>query len=296
MIFLYENSSKIPSIYEIKNLHSQRSYIGQTVKPKSRWAGHKNSLIRGRHGNRFLLADYNKCKKELGHDDFLEFRILEILPNSTQQDRNKRELYWLHFYATNGFNLYNMDLECGGNYSKSEETRFKISQSNLGKILSDEHKAKIIENAKNNPNYGLKGKKHSDQTKKKISEGRIGIKHWHYGKKMPRQWIDKRKAIYEVRLISPIGKIYEKIIGLTDFAKTHGLSVAGLRFLLSGERKTHKGWKRVDDPMLEVALDSNTKQCSQCKEEKSLSLFNKKTGTKDGKRAHCKACQRKYKK
>jgi hypothetical protein len=60
MIFLYENSSKIPSIYEIKNLHSQRSYIGQTVKPKSRWAGHKNSLIRGRHGNRFLLADYSE--------------------------------------------------------------------------------------------------------------------------------------------------------------------------------------------------------------------------------------------
>ena len=296
MIFLYENASKIPSIYEIKNLHSQRSYIGQAVKPKSRWAGHKNSLIRGRHSNRFLLADYNKCKKELGHDDFLEFRILEILPNSTQQDRNKRELYWLHFYATNGFNLYNMDFECDGNYAKSEETRHKISQSNLGRILSDEHKSKISENAKNNPNYGLKGKKHSVQTKKKISEGRIGIKHWHYGKKMPRQWIDKRKSIYEVILISPIGKIYEKIIGLTDFAKTHGLSVAGLRFLLSGERKTHKGWKRVDDPILEVALESNTKQCSQCKEEKSLSLFNKKTGTKDGKRAHCKACQRKYKK
>ena len=255
MIFLYENASKIPSIYEIKNLYSQRSYIGQTIEPKSRWAGHKNSLLRNDHGNRFLLADYNKCKENLGHDNFLEFHILEALPDSTQEERNKRELYWLRLYAGNGCNLYNLDFECDGHYVKSDETRYKISQSNLGKKLSDEHKAKISENAKTNPDYGLRGKKHSEETKKQISEGRMGIKHWHYGKLMPAHWVAKRKAVYDVILISPEGMLHNQVIGLTDFAKKHGLSLAGLKFLISKQRKTHKGWRLANEPVVETKLD-----------------------------------------
>jgi group I intron endonuclease len=107
------------------------------------------------------------------------------------------------------------------------------------------------------------------------------------------------KPMPNVRLLSPDGTIYEhiRIVGFTDFAKTHGLSVAGLRFLLSGQRKTHKGWRRADDPVVEIEMDHRAKQCSQCHEEKSLSLFNNKAESKDGKRANCRDCQKKaYKK
>lgn len=56
----------------------------------------------------------------------------------------------------------------------SEETKRKISESEKGKKLSEETKKKIsltsIENAKNNPNYGMRGKHHSEETRKKISE------------------------------------------------------------------------------------------------------------------------------
>lgn len=107
------------------------------------------------------------------------------------------------------------------------------------------------------------------------------------------------KPMPNVRLLSPDGTIYEhiRIVGFTAFAKTHGLSVAGLKFLLSGKRKTHKGWRRADDPVIENELDYRIKQCSQCKQEKSLSLFNNKTESKDGKRADCRDCQKKsYKK
>lgn len=293
MIFLYEGVSKIPAIYEIRNRHSNRSYIGQTVEPKHRWAGHKNSLMRNKHANRFLLADYNKCKEILGHDDFLEFHIIEALPKSTQEKRNKRELYWLRLYKKNGYELYNLDFECNGNYNKSEETRQKISQANRGRRLTDEHKTKLSANAASNPNYGLKGKTHSEKTKKQISEGRLGSKHWHYGKTFPKEWTDKAKTTYNVRLVSPDGIVYEQVVGLADFAKAHNLSPSGLKFLLSGERKSHKGWKRADDPKIEVILDPKTKQCSQCYEEKSLSLFNNKSESKDGKRANCRECQKK---
>jgi len=297
MIFSYYNGSKTPAIYEIRNRHTNRSYIGQTVEPKHRWAGHKNSLNRGVHSNGFFQADYSKCLSALGHDNFLEFHVIETLPDSTQKERNAQELYWLHEYAKHGYELYNIDLECDGIYIKSEETKEKISKANSGRILSDEHKAKISANAKSNPNYGLKGKHHSEATKKQISEGRLGANHWHYGKKFPAEWTDKLKSTYQIRLISPDGEVYDRVAGLTDFAQKHGLSLAGLGFLLSGQRKTHKGWRRADDPVVEIEMDHRAKQCSQCHEEKSLSLFNNKAESKDGKRANCRDCQKKaYKK
>ena len=93
MIYYYNGDSRTHSIYEIRNRHTNRSYIGQTVEPRNRWSGHKNSLVCGVHKNRFLQADYNKCLTVLEHDNFLEFHIIERLPDSTQQERNQRELY-----------------------------------------------------------------------------------------------------------------------------------------------------------------------------------------------------------
>ena len=56
----------------------------------------------------------------------------------------------------------------------TEETKRKISESEKGKILSEETKNKIsitsIERAKTDPNYGMRGKHHSEEAKKKISE------------------------------------------------------------------------------------------------------------------------------
>ncbi|MEK6880296.1 MAG: NUMOD3 domain-containing DNA-binding protein [Nanoarchaeota archaeon] len=45
---------------------------------------------------------------------------------------------------------------------------------NKGTHLSEEHRQKIIENAKNNPNYGMRNKKVSEETKKKMSLSKKG--------------------------------------------------------------------------------------------------------------------------
>lgn len=52
----------------------------------------------------------------------------------------------------------------------SEETRKKISMAKLGIPLSEEHKQKIRDNAKNNPNFGMKGKKLSEEAKQKLRD------------------------------------------------------------------------------------------------------------------------------
>jgi len=51
----------------------------------------------------------------------------------------------------------------------SDETIRKIGLASKGRKLSEEHKQKIRTNAKNNPNFGMKGKVHSEETRKKLS-------------------------------------------------------------------------------------------------------------------------------
>src|SRR3989344_8910676 len=51
----------------------------------------------------------------------------------------------------------------------SEETKRKIGLASKGRKLSEYHKRKIRENAYRNPNFGMKGKYHAEETRKKLS-------------------------------------------------------------------------------------------------------------------------------
>jgi hypothetical protein len=58
----------------------------------------------------------------------------------------------------------------------SKEHREKVRLGNLGKIIPEEVKEKMRKNAKANANYGMRGKKHSTETKQKISRAKKGHK------------------------------------------------------------------------------------------------------------------------
>jgi len=51
---------------------------------------------------------------------------------------------------------------------RSDQTKLKLSLAQKGKVISLETRQKIIANAKTNPNFGMKGKKHSEITKQKF--------------------------------------------------------------------------------------------------------------------------------
>jgi len=51
-----------------------------------------------------------------------------------------------------------------------------IYKRTKSKKLSKEHKWKIMENAKVNPNYGMRGKKHTETTKQKLRKANLGKK------------------------------------------------------------------------------------------------------------------------
>jgi group I intron endonuclease len=110
-----------------------------------------------------------------------------LIEETDDKEWVEKEIFWIRFYRKNEKLL---NLSDGGesnlNYVPSLETRKKISESNLGKHnfwkgkkLSDEHKKKIgisglgkkrSENTKKNISESLKGKKLSDEHKMKISQ------------------------------------------------------------------------------------------------------------------------------
>ncbi len=191
MLFFYEGNSEKSGIYEIRNRYSGRSYIGQAKRLKERWiGGHKNHLLVNKSKNKFLQADFNKCKEVLGHDDFLEFHILEALPDSTKEERNVREEYWIKTYKENEYELYNFKEKISGAIGKwsntPEETKQIISKNSknlwnneeyrnklISILNSDEIKEKMSLRSKklwDNPEYRKKiSKPRSDETKKFMS-------------------------------------------------------------------------------------------------------------------------------
>lgn len=76
-----------------------------------------------------------------------------------------------------------------------------------------------------------KGRKFTEEHCKRISEANLG----------------KFRRIFHVELVSPNGVVYTKIENIVSFVREHGLSLAGLKFLINGERRTHKGWKLVNE-------------------------------------------------
>ena len=57
----------------------------------------------------------------------------------------------------------------------------------------------------------------------------------------------RRAKLHNVKLISPNGEIYGPIFNIEEFCRIHFLSASGLRHLISGKNKSHKGWKIIEN-------------------------------------------------
>lgn len=255
MKFIYEEHSLKSGIYKILNTHTNRVYIGQASRFKERWKGHSSSLCRNKCMNRFLLNDFNKCREALGHDDFLEFHVLEVMEGSTKEQRNKREEEWIKQFYDQQVNCYNfkqkvesVERSCWS--STPEEAKKKISLKskgrkvwNSGMKLSQEYKQKL--------SVAHLGKKHKEETKLKMSEAHKAEKAPWFGKKLSKEHCQKLSEAHkhqqasnkkEYHFIDSNGLEY-KGIGISAFIKQHKLSSGRMFRLLKGEISEYKGWK-----------------------------------------------------
>ena len=213
VLFFYNGDSAKSGIYEIRNRLTNRSYIGQSGRITKRWQDHKKVLSSEKKTNKFLLADYKKCKELLGHDDFLEFHIIEVLDGISRAERLQKEEHWIeqaiavygkqsvynfnckptaemYFFSSKGPRKSSSQYRNGINhpyYGKSspmkgrnhtEETRKIISEAGQHRVVSDEAKEKIRK--------AKLGKKASNETKEKLKIA-------HTGQKQSAETIEKRR-------------------------------------------------------------------------------------------------------
>ena len=151
-------------IYTATNTINGKGYIGQTIRSiQERLEKHQQKSS----NCRAFLGAIKKHGWENFHIDCYECPDNEL---------NKHERWMVKLMGTlspNGYNLMEGGGACG---KRSEETKQKNREAQLGKKQSEETKQKISDSLKGENCYWY-GKTHCDETKQRQREAHIGKKH-----------------------------------------------------------------------------------------------------------------------
>lgn len=225
-----------PCIYAIICRPTGKFYIGSAVNGSNRFSKHLLAFKQSKHHSSYLQRAFSKY----GANSF-DFSVLELV-----DDKNKlikREQFYLDTFKPE----FNMNPIAGSNLGRkfSLETRMKIRAANLGKKLSPRCRAIAIKNLrppekgfhhsvetrlkmsatrKLNPPMGMKGKKHSLESRQKIAEA--GAKTYHF--------------------LSPEKELVT-VTNAAAFCRDNGLIKFHLYAVHTGKRKSHKGWTKFID-------------------------------------------------
>jgi len=164
-------------LYAIKNIKTNKVYIGQSIERNKRLISHKNLLSNCKHSNIYLQHSWNKY----GENSFVFCNWLHC--DKSQLDL--LEMRWIAYFKARNLS-YN--LESGGNKNKKHclSTKIKIGISSKGKKRTKESIQKQIDRQKGKSlpkstriklkqnHVGFKNKHHSEITKNKIRKGLNG--------------------------------------------------------------------------------------------------------------------------
>jgi group I intron endonuclease len=164
-------------IYKIINTLNHRIYIGSSVNLKLRKARHFTNLTKGKHENSFLQNDFNKC----GSENF-KFEIILFCDKINLMFYEQR---FLDKYYDGKINCYNISKNSvapmtGRKHSAENVEKFRLRMlknvfSKGTKRTPEQIKAmseSLLKRGIKPPSW--KGKTHSDEAKKKMSEVRKG--------------------------------------------------------------------------------------------------------------------------
>jgi len=166
-------------VYCIKNTVNNKEYIGLTTRTlEQRWKQHIRES--NREGGWEWNTPLGNAIKKYGKDSFEVF-VLEECSSETEMKQKEIQLIKERksLASETGYNL-----TLGGDgrmgYKLSEDTKRKIGEGNLGKIMSADAREKMSVAAKKRCIGKLSpmdGKKHTDEAKKKISKSSSGRIH-----------------------------------------------------------------------------------------------------------------------
>lgn len=145
-------------IYKITS-PSGKIYIGQTTNFTKRKNYYKNGA------KPYQIRIHNSLKK-YGYDA----HTIEFIEECLVENLNERERYWQDFYDVIGENGLNCRLTATNDKSGflSESSKHKLSISKKKVVIDGEWREKFA--------YDWTGKKHSEETKRKMSEAAKGKK------------------------------------------------------------------------------------------------------------------------
>lgn len=139
----FNNDSRKSGVYKIVNTQNNRVYYGSAAKLHHRFSQHRKDLEKGKHGNSFLQADFNKC----GTDVF-EFHVLQSFEDSKdKKSRLDAEQVFLNQFYDDGVNCYNLRKEAvssHGNKAKNPITVSIRSSANASAMWADTAKREEI--------------------------------------------------------------------------------------------------------------------------------------------------------
>lgn len=214
--------TKYSGIYQIQNIVNGKSYIGQSIDLTKRLDNHRRKLRNGTSHNSHLQSSWNKY----GENKFL-FQILIYLDSGNLD-------FYEQMFIEKLRPEYNKRLDCKTNrgYHLSDLHKDKLRIRQLGKLHTEESKAKISKSLMGHAPWGLAGKHHSEEAKKKMSKSILDY------------WSDKTKVVsdYTKKKLSASKKEFYRSGGRNPNSKISPQEVIKIRKERSeGETKVELG-------------------------------------------------------
>lgn len=193
-------------VYAIVNIVNGKLYIGSTVDFEKRKSAHKRQLRSGTHHSKHLQRAYNKYGESV-----FEFRILEYVDRRDQLLEREQFHIDSHksYLRSKGYNVSRKATNCV--LYGEEHWTFGVPSDQhplYGRRHTEETKKKISDalSGERHPCYGkpspLRGKPLPESTKKKISEAVKGRTSYWKGKQLPEEVREKISRATKGRAVS----------------------------------------------------------------------------------------------
>ena len=189
-------TEKQSGVYLIRNTVNGKVYVGSSINIAVRWGGHRNQLRKGKHTSRHLQAAWNNYGEE--NFAFIKRRLCPV------EDLLRVEQEYIELYCSS-------DPECGYNICKragrppdltgivkSDETKKKMAEYHRNRPVEHQRKINEANTGEKNGMFGRKhspemiehyrtmstGKKHTPETRARMSSNQVGDKNHSFGRKV----------------------------------------------------------------------------------------------------------------
>jgi len=219
-------------IYKVTNKINNKCYIGQTV---------KRLMIRKCEHECRAMHKYGTCSyfhraiRKYGQKNFVWDTLVFC---KSKEELDLAEEWYIRYYKT----FVGFDVCCGYNLTLGGEGSVGFVHTEASKkLISINKKGKYC--GKDNPFFGHH---HTIDVLRKISNANGGKNGFWYGKKIPKNIIEKRAESRSSKWLIVFPDSEEKIVkNLNKFCRKHSLNSGHMGAVSRGLRKQHKGYKCI---------------------------------------------------